>query len=152
MLRCAPTASSISEFFWLTFMEILRILKSDGILLITVPANAAVHRYPVDCWRFYPDSGMALRNWARRQGVKAELLESFTGRQMAGLMNDFTAVFLKDKAYMAKHPNRIQDIYGHYVWGYVHGASRFTNQESVNEDWAARRLLRDLAQTLKPFG
>jgi SAM-dependent methyltransferase len=140
-----------SEFFWLTFMEILRILKPEGLLFITVPANAAVHRYPVDCWRFYPDSGMALRNWARRSGVDAELLESFTGKQMAGLMNDFTAVFVKDKAHAGKYPDRIQSTYGHYTWGYVRGANKFSNPEQINEDWAARRLLKQLGESLKPF-
>jgi len=140
-----------SEFFWLTFMEILRILKPNGLVFITVPANAAVHRYPVDCWRFYPDSGMALRNWARRNGVRAGLLESFTGKQMAGLMNDFTAVFVKDDAHMAAYPRRIQDSYDHYNWGYVHGAAQFSKSEQINEDWAARRLLKQLAATLKDF-
>jgi SAM-dependent methyltransferase len=140
-----------SEFFWLTFVEMLRILKPEGLLFITVPANAAVHRYPVDCWRFYPDSGMALRNWARRSGVQAELLECFTGRQMEGLMNDFTAVYVKDQAHAANHPRRIQSAYGHYTWGYVLGASKFTNAEQINEDWAARRLLKQLGPALKPF-
>ena len=140
-----------SEFFWLTFMEILRILKPSGLLFMTVPANASVHRYPVDCWRFYPDSGMALRNWARRSGVNTALLESFTGRQMEGLMNDFTAVYVKDQAHADQHPNRIQDNYGHYVWGYRLGAAKFANTETINEDWAARRLLKQLGEALRPF-
>lgn len=140
-----------SEFFWLTFMEILRILKPTGLLFITVPANAAVHRYPVDCWRFYPDSGMALRNWARRSGTNADLLESFTGKQRAGLMNDFTAVYVKDQAHAALHQKRIQSVYSHYNWGYVRGASKFSQTEVLNEDWAARRLLKQLGEQLKPF-
>jgi SAM-dependent methyltransferase len=140
-----------SEFFWLTFMEILRILKPSGLLFITVPANAAVHRYPVDCWRFYPDSGMALERWARRNGLKPALLESFTGKQMAGLMNDFTAVYVKDEAFAAEHPGRIQAAYDHYTWGFVRGASKFTKAVQINEDWAARRLLKDLGESLRPF-
>lgn len=140
-----------SEFFWVTFMEMLRILKPSGLLFITVPANAAVHRYPVDCWRFYPDSGMALRNWARRNGVNADLLESFTGKQLAGLMNDFTAVYVKDATNSSLYPNRIQSTYTHYNWGYVQGASKFTNSEQLNEDWAARRLLKQLGEALRPF-
>lgn len=140
-----------SEFFWLTFMEILRVVKPSGLVFLTVPANAAVHRYPVDCWRFYPDSGMALRNWARRNGVAAELLESFTGKQMAGLINDFTAVFVKDAAHAVAHPRRMQDSFAHYTFGYVRGAAAFTNPDPVMEDWAARRMLREIGDRLKPF-
>lgn len=140
-----------SEFFWLTFMEILRILKPSGLLFITVPANAAVHRYPVDCWRFYPDSGMALQKWAHRNGVRAALLECLTGKQMAGLMNDFTAVYVKDETLAGSYPKRILDSYEHYTWGYVRGANKYMNPVQVNEDWAARRLLKQLGESLKPF-
>ena len=140
-----------SEFFWLTFLEMLRVLKPQGLLLLIVPANAAVHRYPVDCWRFYPDSGMALQKWARRNGLTTTLLESFTGKQMAGLINDFTAVFVKDGSHAALHPHRIQSRHTHYVWGYTHGSGRFTNMERVNEDWAARRALKELAEALRPL-
>ena len=140
-----------SEFFWVTFMEILRILKPSGLLFMTVPANAAVHRYPVDCWRFYPDSGMALQRWAQRNGLRTALLESFTGKQMAGLMNDFTAVYVKDEAFAAGREARIQATYDHYTWGYVRGASKFTNPVQINEDWAARRLLKELGPSLRPF-
>ena len=51
-----------SEMFWLTFLEMLRITKDDGLIYINAPSNAAYHRYPVDCWKFYPDSGLALVN------------------------------------------------------------------------------------------
>ena len=70
-----------SEMFWLLFLETLRILKPGGLLYINVPSNGHFHRYPVDCWRFYPDSGTALVNWARRSGLNTILLESFTSAQ-----------------------------------------------------------------------
>ncbi|MDC3250993.1 class I SAM-dependent methyltransferase [Luminiphilus sp.] len=38
-----------SEFFWLTFLEALRILKPHGLLYINAPSNGSFHRYPVDC-------------------------------------------------------------------------------------------------------
>ena len=68
-----------SEFFWLSFNEALRILKPTGLLYINAPSNGPYHRYPVDCWRFYPDSGVALEKWANRSGYECALLESFTG-------------------------------------------------------------------------
>lgn len=57
-----------SEMFWILFLEILRVLKPDGLFYLNVPANGAFHQHPVDCWRFYPDSGKALVTWARRNG------------------------------------------------------------------------------------
>jgi len=92
------TASSCfehSEFFWLTFEEMIRVLKPGGLIYLNSPSNGDFHRYPVDCWRFYPDSGIALQNWARRQGQQVTLVESFVGETMDGIYNDFVAVFVK---------------------------------------------------------
>lgn len=49
-----------NPFFWITFAEIARVLKQDGKVLIIAPGRGNVHRYPVDCWRFYPDSWQSL--------------------------------------------------------------------------------------------
>ena len=49
-----------SEFFWLVFQEMLRILKSDGYLFLIAPSAGPIHRFPVDCYRFYPDAFHAL--------------------------------------------------------------------------------------------
>lgn len=96
-----------SEFFWLAFLEMLRITKDDGLIYINVPSNAAFHRYPVDCWRFYPDSGIALANWGKRNGYECELLESYIANQgNDGMVNDFVAVFVKNKAYAGLYPER----------------------------------------------
>ena len=70
-----------SEFFWLSFNEALRVLKPTGLLYINVPSDGKYHRYPVDCWRFYPDSGIALQNWGNRSGFECALLESFIGKR-----------------------------------------------------------------------
>ena len=63
-----------SEMFWLVFIEILRVLKPHGLFYLNAPSNGVYHRHPVDCWRFYPDSGKALVTWARRSGISAVLL------------------------------------------------------------------------------
>ena len=52
-----------NEMFWLTFKDIERILKPGGSACIITPSSGEVHRYPVDCWRFYPDSYAALAKW-----------------------------------------------------------------------------------------
>lgn len=50
-----------SEFFWLSFLEIMRILKPGGLFYLNVPSNGAFHRYSVDCWRFYPDREVTIK-------------------------------------------------------------------------------------------
>jgi SAM-dependent methyltransferase len=138
-----------SEFFWLSFLEIVRVLKPEGLFYLDVPFNGAFHRYPVDCWRFYPDSGMALRNWGRRNNYPLELLESFVGNQQRQMMNDFVAVFLKDRTHVAKHPNRIQSSFPDFVNGYVLGATRFTNPLAETPDRKAHLQLKALTASFK---
>ncbi len=53
------------EFFWLTMLEIARVLKPNGLCCIIVPSGGFEHRYPVDCWRFYPDGLQALARFVR---------------------------------------------------------------------------------------
>ena len=48
------------EFFWLTMLEIARVLKPGGLCCLIAPSGGPEHRYPVDCWRFYPDGFAAL--------------------------------------------------------------------------------------------
>lgn len=61
------------EYFWITIMEIARVLKSGGICCLVAPSSGYEHRYPVDCWRFYPDGMRAIAEFA-----KLEVLETFT--------------------------------------------------------------------------
>lgn len=48
------------EFFWLTWMEMVRVAKDGGYIFLIAPSRGPEHRYPVDCWRFYPDGYRAL--------------------------------------------------------------------------------------------
>lgn len=52
------------EFFWITIKEIARVLKPGGMCCIIAPSAGPIHRYPVDCWRFYPDGFAALAKYA----------------------------------------------------------------------------------------
>ncbi len=61
------------EFFWMTFLEMIRLTRPGGLIFLIAPSRGAEHRYPVDCWRFYPDGYRALAAWG---GV--EMLEVST--------------------------------------------------------------------------
>jgi len=53
------------EFFWITMLEVARALKPGGLCCIIAPSGGPEHRYPVDCWRFFPDGFAALAHFAR---------------------------------------------------------------------------------------
>ena len=144
-----------SEFFWLLFVECLRIVKSDGLVYISAPSNGMVHRYPIDCWRFYPDAGHALVNWARRQGQPALLLESFIAPKIGpidgeGMWNDFVAVFLKDEQHAAAHLGRIVDGVPAAEYGYARDRSLPWVPSGVNPD--NRQLVEQLADIARLTG
>lgn len=61
-----------NPYFWVTFAEMARVLRPGGLAFVVAPGAGHVHRYPVDCWRFYPDSWAAL---ASLTGM--ELVESY---------------------------------------------------------------------------
>jgi SAM-dependent methyltransferase len=67
------------EFFWITLLEISRVLRPGGIACLIAPSSGPEHRYPVDCWRFYPDGLRALARFAR-----LECLEAFTNWEDMG--------------------------------------------------------------------
>lgn len=106
------TASSClehAEFFWLSFEEMVRVTRPGGLIYLNSPSNGDFHRYPVDCWRFYPDSGVALQNWAVRRGYDIFLLESFIGASMDAIYHDFVAVFVKGRDSAERYPHRMMD-------------------------------------------
>lgn len=123
-----------SQMFWLVFLEILRVLKPRGLFYLNAPSNGDIHRYPVDCWRFYPDSGGALVAWARRNSINAVLLESYTSAQYHDIWNDFVAVFLKEEIHIGDFPVRILDTKSDFINGLVHGSDVFRNPSALPED------------------
>ncbi len=57
--------------FWLTFLEMARVLKSDGIMIHIAPSRGYEHKVPTDCWRFYRDSMNALADWCGLECIEA---------------------------------------------------------------------------------
>lgn len=59
-----------TEFFWLTIQQIARALKPDGLCCILAPSSGPEHRYPVDCWRVYPDGFRAVARYAGLETIE----------------------------------------------------------------------------------
>jgi len=76
------------ERFWVLFQEMARVLKPDGLLFLIAPSSGPVHRYPVDCYRFYPDAYAAL---ARMSGC--HLVDCWLDER--GPWKDLVGVFAK---------------------------------------------------------
>lgn len=79
------------EFFWLAFAEMVRVLKPGGYIFLIAPSAGMIHRYPVDCYRFYPDAYRALAKYAN-----CRLLEVW--RDERGPWQDLVGVFSRHVA------------------------------------------------------
>ncbi|MFM8267037.1 MAG: methyltransferase domain-containing protein [Ilumatobacteraceae bacterium] len=56
---CGQTFEHVPRF-WDLFGEIMRVVARDGVVIVAAPSAGAVHRYPVDCYRFHPDGFVEL--------------------------------------------------------------------------------------------
>ena len=74
--------------FWKTFEEMVRVCTDDGVIIVIAPSGGPVHRYPVDCYRFMPDSMAALADL-----TGAHLID--TWRDPRGPFHDLIGVFRK---------------------------------------------------------
>jgi O-antigen biosynthesis protein len=60
------------EYPWLIIEEMNRVLKKNGLICIVAPSRGPEHKYPVDCWRYYPDGFRALAKWAHLEVLEAK--------------------------------------------------------------------------------
>jgi len=90
-----------NPFFWITWAEIARVLRIGGVAAIIAPSAGFTHRYPLDCWRFYPDAWTALSSYA---GL--ELVEHYveTDRQKV-----ISGVEWQDSVAVARKPEFASD-------------------------------------------
>lgn len=79
------------EFFWQTFGEMARVVQPNGFIFLILPSAGPIHRYPVDCYRFYPD---ALQGLARHAGCV--LIDSWHDER--GPWQDLVGVFRRADA------------------------------------------------------
>lgn len=80
------------EFFWLLWKEMVRILKPRGLICLIVPSSGVVHRYPVDCWRFYKDSMYAL---AKLENISVVEADTVSYKSKKNHWRDTWAIFQK---------------------------------------------------------
>jgi SAM-dependent methyltransferase len=137
-----------AEFFWLTFLEISRVLRPGGLFYLNAPSSGGYHCYPVDCWRFYPDAGVALQNWARRQSFNITLLESFVHR--GGDWQDFVGVFFKGGASLQPPSARMLDSKTDFENGLLPLQSQ--NKINLQEFTQDQRRINGLQQALSLQG
>ena len=124
-----------SEFFWLSYLEILRVLKPDGLLFLNVPSNGHFHRHDTDNWRFYPDSSVALKKWGIKNNYNPEVLEHFTLDQIGrDIWNDHVSVTIKDEKMKTNYPNRIIDKVGKFRNGRTDQSNEIINKTKYPQD------------------
>lgn len=133
------------ELFWVLYLEIMRILKPHGLFYLNIPSNGDFTCSPIDCWRFYPDSGDALVTWGKRNGINSALLESYVSGQNKGIWNDFVAVFAKDESYVEKFPTRILDTKQDFWNGKKYGVEGFLKYATISEDQKKVEVMRKVA-------
>lgn len=75
------------EFFWMLFEEIVRVVKDDGFIFLIAPSSGAIHRHPVDCYRFYPDSYYALAKYTNIRVLEVLHDERGPWRDLVGVFS-----------------------------------------------------------------
>lgn len=83
------------EYFWISALEIARVLRPGGICCLIVPSAGPEHRYPVDCWRFYPDGLNAIARFAGLEVLQADTDWAGTGGEGGDMWHDSVLVARK---------------------------------------------------------
>lgn len=84
------------EMFWLTFLEMARVVSERGFVYINAPSRWSYHHRP-DRWRFYPDAASALEKWAQRNGSPVRMVETFL--TLSDIWGDNVMIFTKRPAF-----------------------------------------------------
>jgi SAM-dependent methyltransferase len=82
--------------FWMTFLEMCRIVKPGGYIYINAPSSGPYHGHPGDCWRFYKDSWDALQKWGVENKYNVKLLKSYIDGSDIDMWHDSVGIFTMD--------------------------------------------------------
>lgn len=91
------------SFFWESFREMARVVSPTGCLVVIAPSSGPIHRYPVDCYRFYPDAYQALADWSGMQ-----LVDVFHDNR--GDWKDLVGVFSHSDSFASATGTRLSDL------------------------------------------
>lgn len=139
------------EFFWLLFEEMARVVKEDGWIFLIAPSAGAIHRYPVDCYRFYPDAYYALAKYTQINAI-----EVF--HDTRGPWQDLVGVFSKNMALCRYKPNTWRQLQEHEINRFISTSLPVTTQikhqsdsiESTRGEVFYLETLKLIHQSLKP--
>ena len=124
-----------TDFFWLSYLEILRVLKPTGLFFLNVPSNGHYHRHPGDSWRFYPDSSLALAKWGKKNDYNPEVLEHYTNHETGiDVWNDYVSVTIKNKDLRGKYLNRIIQSKNNFTNGRIDESAEIINHVKTQQD------------------
>lgn len=88
------------EYPWLTIKLIHSKLKQGGFACIHAPFSIPEHRYPTDCYRYYPDGFRALAKWAGFQAINVTVggVPSMSAPKEWDEFNDSLMILLKSNS------------------------------------------------------
>ena len=124
-----------TEFFWLTYLEILRVLKDDGLFFLNAPSNSKYHRHETDNWRFYPDSSISLKKWGEYNNFEPQVLEHYTNLEKGrDIWNDYVSITVKNKKFSDKYPDRILNSKKNFTNGRKNSSNEIINFQEFPQD------------------
>ena len=92
----ASISSSVYEhvlFPWELFKEQCRCVKVGGHIYINAPSSGDYHPYPIDAWRFYLDSAIAFKAWAKQAGYPVYIHHRSVDKHTH--WKDFVCIFIR---------------------------------------------------------
>lgn len=102
-----------NPFFWLTLLNMSLCLAPGGVILLVAPSSGNVHRYPLDCWRFYPDASSALAMYCGCDIVETGTLDESTQIGGAKQWKDWFVVLRKPQDYALVDQDSIRILNAH---------------------------------------
>jgi SAM-dependent methyltransferase len=96
--------------FWVTLAEISRVLRPGGWTCLIAPSTGPVHRFPLDCWRFYPDAGEAMFAWAGLESVECIVEMTTRGKGQGIEWQDMMAVGRKPALSADEHARDLERL------------------------------------------
>jgi SAM-dependent methyltransferase len=78
--------------FWVTIAEVARVLRPNGLCCLIAPSTGPMHRYPLDCWRFYADAGPAMLSWAGLEQMETHVETKRWGKGSGIEWGDFMVI------------------------------------------------------------